>query len=232
MPSRPQRGSTSFNPLVALSGIPQVSLPDCQTDTAAWLVGSDAITERRFNPARPLEYDFQRGQDDAFFQSMINEDVLQEILNSRRMACVSQHNLSCEAVNLLTEEDFETKWLALGKEGQDQHLFKAYRELEVHDSSDPLGSLNPGKINCPEVSYAAVRREGGKGFLDLLKLFVLDNNDIVPTQPFILVNPRFDEIIGYKTNDKAKNRKVFLEMRRLMRTHHICMNHCCSIIHT
>lgn len=196
-------------------------LPDCETDTAAWVKATDAIAKKRFDPSQPLPRDFQRGQSESFFEGMMNDDVLQEIINARRIGCTSHLHLSQIAMDYLTQLDFENTWIKLGKAGQEVHIFKAHREQDEEDNR-AMGSFSIGKTECPELCSDQLMRGDGKGFIELLQIFLLENNQTPPTQPFILENARYDKIIGWMgDDDPCKNRKVFLGLRRLMRTYYI-----------
>ncbi|RDB15627.1 hypothetical protein Hypma_004013 [Hypsizygus marmoreus] len=199
----------------------KVPIPDCQIDTAAWVEATDKLTKRRFDPTLPLLGDLHRDQPDSSYDSFINHDVLQEMVDARRVACLRQHSLSRLAVDLFTDRDFEAKWVALGKAGREKHIFAAYRALEANGGPVIMESFYPGKVNCPELIYENLTKNEGRGYIDLLKLYLLDDINVAPTQPFIPPNEMFDKLIGWKEDDKCKNRKAYLGMRRLMRGYHI-----------
>jgi hypothetical protein len=179
------------------------------------------MCKQRFDLSQPLPPDYHRGQPDAQFAESMNEDVLQEIIGARRLTCASQLQLSQNATKMFTEMDFEEKWLALGEEGQEKYLLRAFK---THESGDGHGfSIHvPEKMNCPEVCRDELVKNGGRGYLDLLKTFLLDNNDEPPTQPFLIPNARFDAIIGWVESKDSPNLKAWLSLRRLLRTRYIC----------
>ncbi|KAJ7130804.1 hypothetical protein C8R43DRAFT_662875 [Mycena crocata] len=195
-------------------------LPNCQTHPMDWIHATDTVAKRRFDPSLPLEPDPNRGQSESFFQSLMNPDVLQEIVSARRLACVSHFRLSCRIVEMLTEQDFEATWLALGPEGQRKHFIVAFQKLEEH--SDGMATVfNHTKIDAPELCYDEISRDGGRGFLDLLNLFLLPNNEEPPKQPVVLPNERYDALIGWQPDDTAANRKAWIGLRRITRTRYI-----------
>ena len=218
--ARGKNRSASLFPLELIGDV--YDLPDCETDTAAWVKATDAIAKRRFDPSQPLPRDFQRGQSETSFGAMMNDDVLQEIINARRIGCTSHLHLSQIAMDYLIQLDFENTWINLGKAGQEVHIFNAHREQDEEDTR-AMGSFSIGKTDCPELSSDQLMRGNGKGFIELLQVFLLENNQTPPTQPFILENARYDKIIGWiGDDDPCKNRKVFLGLRRLLRTYYIC----------
>ncbi|KAF7331009.1 hypothetical protein MVEN_02441200 [Mycena venus] len=197
------------------------SFPNCQTRPAEWIRATDIVTKRRFDPSLPLEPDSNRGQPESFFQTLMNPDVLQEIVSARRLACVSHHVLSMRIVHMLTENDFEKTWLDLGPEGQRKHFIVAFQKLE-ESQADGMGTVFTNlKVDIPELCYDEISRNGGRGFLDLLSVFLLPNNEEAPKQPFVVPNERFDALIGWQPDDTAPNRKAWLGLRRVTRTRYI-----------
>ncbi|KAJ7755217.1 hypothetical protein B0H16DRAFT_1315834 [Mycena metata] len=197
-------------------------LPNCQTHPMDWIRETDAVARRRFNPSLPLELDAtgSRGQPESFFKSMVNSDVLEEIINARRLTCIGHRALSMRIVHLLTERDFEKTWLALGAEGQLKHFIVAFQKLE-EQADIGMAMFNDPKVDTPELCLDEISRDGGRGFLDLLNVFLLPNNDEPPKQPFVLPNERYDALIGWKSGDTAPNRKAWLGLKRIMRTRYI-----------
>ncbi|KAJ7476989.1 hypothetical protein B0H11DRAFT_1306568 [Mycena galericulata] len=193
--------------------------PDCQTHPVDWIRATDIVVKRRFDPSLPLEPDPNRGAPESFFKSLVNPDVLQEIVSARRVACVTHHRLSCRIVEMLTEQDFETTWLALGPDGQRKHFIVAFQKLE--EQSEGMVMFDDAKIDTPELCYDEISRDGGRGFLDLLKVFLLPNNEEPPKQPFVVPNERYDALIGWQPDDTAPNRKAWLGLRRITRTRYI-----------
>ncbi|KAJ7174409.1 hypothetical protein C8R46DRAFT_1347583 [Mycena filopes] len=215
MPPKKRTKPTIAAPWLADSG-----LPNCQTDPMDWIHESDAAARRRFDPSLPLEPDRTRGQPEAFFESMMNPDVLQEIVSARRFACVSHQSLSIRIVNLLTECDFEKTWLALGSEGQLKHFIVGFQKLE-EQSGVGMPMFSGTKVDAPELCLDEISRDGGRGFLDLLNVFLLPNNDETPKQPFAIPNKRYDALIGWREDDTCPNRKAWIGLRRITRTRYI-----------
>ncbi|KAJ6544177.1 hypothetical protein B0H19DRAFT_1169839 [Mycena capillaripes] len=194
--------------------------PNCQTHPMEWIQATDIAAKRRFDPSLPLEPDSNRGAPEAFFQSLMNPDVLQEMVSARRLGCVSHLALSVRIVEMLTEQGFEKTWLALGPDGQRKHFVVAFQKLD--ENSDGVPSVfNNTKVDTPELCYDELSRDNGRGFLDLLNVFLLPNNDEMPKQPFVFPNERYDALIGWQPDDTAPNRKAWLGLRRIMRTRYI-----------
>lgn len=197
------------------------NLPDSQSETSKWWAETDRLTKRRFDATKPLQPDHHRDQPDSFFEGLFNEDVLRETVDARRTVCNNEYHLSILATEFLTEDDFEDKWIALGEKSQEEYILNALKKQQGGSGRMSLGVTGPEILNCPELCRDELMRDSGKGFVDLLKKFLRDNNDEVPTQPFILENEMFNRFIGWKKDEKFLAKKGWLEMRRLMRTHNI-----------
>ncbi|KAJ7499659.1 hypothetical protein FB451DRAFT_1073901 [Mycena latifolia] len=219
MPPKKRTKSAQMNKLPWSAG---AGLPNCQTHPMEWIRATDIVAKRRFDPNLPLDPDFYRGAPESFFQSLMNPDVLQEIVSARRLACVTHLSLSRRIVDMLTELDFEKRWLALGADGQRKHFIVAFQKLEEHSDGIPgMGTFDNNKVDSPELCYDEISRDGGRGFLDLLNVFLLPDNEEPPKQPFVLPNERYDALIGWIPNDTAPNRKAWLGLRRITRTRYI-----------
>ncbi|KIY49368.1 hypothetical protein FISHEDRAFT_41380 [Fistulina hepatica ATCC 64428] len=194
-------------------------LPDIERNPRGWVEATDAITKQRFDPMKPLPFDHDRGRDAQSF--MYYDEALRELAEARRMWCSRHLAFSRTLVWCLTEKDLEENWLGKTKEEQEQLIFKSFQKLEAQNTW-PIRLCGPDKINCPELCLdALLGAYSREGFLDVVKKFLLDNNDEPPKQPFIVVNERFDRIIGWKPGDSAQMRKATLEGRRLHRTLYI-----------
>ncbi|KAJ7618397.1 hypothetical protein FB45DRAFT_1063069 [Roridomyces roridus] len=178
-------------------------LPDVQTRPLDWIRETDLRAKRRNDPSLPLDPDRYRGQPDSHFQS--NPDILQEVGLARRIACFNHHQLSC-ALEIVLAEGFESTWITLGAEEQTKHFINIKMDIPELCLDELLGPSRDGM-----------------GFVRLLGLFLLANNQEPPKQPFIVQNDRFDALIGWKPHDPILNRKVFMEYRRMERTRYIAV---------
>ncbi|KAJ7618393.1 hypothetical protein FB45DRAFT_840170 [Roridomyces roridus] len=201
-------------------------LPDVQTHPMDWIRETDLITKRRNDPSLPLEPDRRgsRGQPESFFEFVLNPAALQETVALRRISCVDHYRFSCLLEVMLVEQDFESKWITLGSEEQTRHFIAAFQRLEHPANFGGMGSMGL-KMDIPELGLDELLgpSRDGKGFFDLLKLFLLPNNQEPPKQPFVLQNAGFDALIGWKPDDTSVNRKTYHVQRRSERTRYILL---------
>ena len=106
----------------------------------------------------------------------------------------------------------------MGDGDQESYLLEAFK----HQASLPddfSRDVTFGKLDCPELSRDALMQDSGRGIMNLLKLFLLDDNDEPPRKPFVLPNPRYDAIIGW-TEGNTETCRMWGPM---VRTQYICM---------
>lgn len=201
------------------------NLPNSVNDTQAWLFETDKICKARFDPRNPLPADPHRDEDDEKHAKFMTESVIQEFRDSERLACNMHLQLSQNATISLTRHDFETRWISLARAQKEDYILKAFKITEQEcGPDDGLPFFGHGKLNCPELCLDELQKDDGRGFLHLLKGFLLDDNDVPPTRPYLVPNSRFDEIIGWNTAQDKPNLKAWLSMRRLLRTRRIGMH--------
>ncbi|KAF9258448.1 hypothetical protein L218DRAFT_1080396 [Marasmius fiardii PR-910] len=167
--------------------------PNLHEDPLGWWVATDKITQYNYDPRNPLPPHHAQAQPDELFRATLNEDALLEVISVRRLCAATQLKDSQKFLDLLTYHDSEWAWVALGKEQQETLYLKAFqRDAE----NNPLtGALTlPGKVDAPELCRDALNKDEGRGFIELMKLFVLPDNDKASAQPFVLENKRFNSI--------------------------------------
>lgn len=204
--------------LEILKALPSNELPNVQTHTKQWIAESDRICTDAFDPSKPLPMDGFRGRDEEFFAALLDDNVLQEMVGSRRIACITRNQLSWSATILFSEDSLEEKWLALSAKEREKHLLSAFRQQEANGADFSLNGQQ--KLICPELCWDKLVEGNGRGFLDLLMTLMVDNNNDPPNQPLVLEQARFDEIIGW-SEKCGPGQKAWLDSRRVSRTQHI-----------
>lgn len=199
-----------------------INLPNVRTHTKEWVAETDKICKDRFDASRPLPFDRDRGQTEDYFSTILNANVVQEMALVRRLACHMGQQLSEQATMLFVEDDFEEMWPALSDGDREKHLWAAFKEQEGHTNSADLSLSGPLKLDCPELCWDELVKDKGRGFLGLLMSLIAENKDNPSSQPPILEQSRFDEIIGW-SDQGGPAQKALLDFRRVLRSHHIGM---------
>ncbi|KAE9405730.1 hypothetical protein BT96DRAFT_988236 [Gymnopus androsaceus JB14] len=204
------------SPLRHLFGL--LDAPDIETHPKEWWAAMDKHTAERFNPKNPLPNHFNRGQPESFYRDYITQDVIMEFVAARRITAHSQLNYSQIFVDLLAEQDFEEKFIALSPDEKENLFLRAFQSNEKRATYRPFLK---GKADCPELNRDALFSDNGRGFVDVMRSCIISDISKVPAQPMIIENKRFDEIIGYYPNDTSTARGAQANMNRMMRTEYI-----------
>lgn len=177
----------------------------------------DKHTAKRYDPMEPLPSYRNRNQPLPYYDELLNEDVILEIVSARRMAATSQLKHSRLFVDLLTdpEHPFEDLWTSLSEAEKEKHFFEGFK---TNEESKSYAQFTQGKADCPELNRDALAADG---FVELMRQCVLSDNNVVPIQPTEIVNARFDKIIGYIPNDPSHSRAAVHAMARMSRTGYI-----------
>lgn len=208
----------SFLDSMVKTMFPQLDNISLEENPKAWWAEKDKQTRQRYDSSQPLPPHSYRDQPAEFYQGYLNEDVLLEFISARRITSAGQLEHSRLFVDLLAEDEFETKWMALSPEEQERHFHAAFKATE---NAFDYETITTGKSDCPELNRDVLFRDTGRGFIDLMRECVLSDNSKVPNQPAILVNTRFDQIIGYKADDQFQSRVAMHAMARMTRTAYI-----------
>lgn len=141
------------------------------------------------------------------------------MVGAGRFACASQLGLSRSVTRLVTEEEFEEKWIALRSEQQEKYLFNAFKS-QAAGLLDALSIHGPVRLNCL-LRMDILMKDDERVFIDLLKIFLLENNDVPLTQPLATSNKRLDDIIGWDEAHHNNNKPTWLGLRQVPRTNRI-----------
>ncbi|KAF9016028.1 hypothetical protein BDZ89DRAFT_1076024 [Hymenopellis radicata] len=185
--------------------------PDIKTNPKGWWTAMDNHTIKRYSPDASLPSHPHRNQRNAYYDNLLNEDVLLECVSTRRITASSQLQYS-------PEDAFEDQWTVLTPEEQEKHFLEAFA---VNERSSNYLQFTLGKADCPELNRDVLFADNGGGFIELMGRCVLPDNNVVPAQPMIVESERFDNIIEYKENDTIKTRAAVCMMARMTRTAYI-----------
>lgn len=180
---------------------------------------TDELTRLRFNPDRPPFQDPEHPQNGGRMLDrayMANQDIIIEAAQQRRVLWTVQERTAQEFELLMATKDFEKEWVDAGVERRRETFLDAYSRLESAPSTGMVTSHGREKVNCPELTLDALEAGHGLGFLNFMKSFVHQIRTPI-TRPVILENARFDDIIGWRADDRI----LLMEIRKLNRTNYI-----------
>jgi hypothetical protein len=133
-----------------------------------------------------------------------------------RNLCSLQRNLTVLAYQRFTVDDLEDKWLTLGMLGRQDHLLQGMvRACRIPIQEDE-------RLHCEEVTLPYLQKENGRGFLDLLRSFMIPDTTTVPIEPKFLPNTRFDQMLHPGPNGQSDRHVFFRADKTLYRNLFIC----------
>lgn len=117
--------------------------------------------------------------------------------------CNQQQSLSTNAASCFAVHDFESKWLESTIAVRKRHIVEGL----VRTCTDH--GMEESRLSCPEMTLDVLQSGGGRGYLDMLKYFMIDVTSATAlTTPIILSNPRWDKMMGKGRKDIPEHDKI------------------------
>lgn len=115
------------------------------------------------------------------------DEILTNHRSRLRHLCMIQQRLTKVAATSFALDDFESKWLKASP---------AYRQTHILEGMVRTCTMTAGmedsRLTCEEITLLRLQKDGGRGFLALLKEFMLDDPTSLPTTPILLPNRQWD----------------------------------------
>lgn len=126
-----------------------------------------------------------------------------------------QKGLTIYAGECFALHDFESKWLGSTVAIRQHHILEGLVRLCAAGMEDE-------RTSCPELTLVDLEKGNGRGYLDLLNYFMVDDTIITPTSPILLPNPRLDKQMGKGRKDLSENDKILQAYFEGVRNVFIC----------
>lgn len=152
-------------------------------------------------------------------QPPVTDEGIASHRSAIRALCTSQRTLTVLAHQRLTLDDLERKWLSLDASARQHHLLQGMmracrRPIEQNE-----------RLHCDEVTLPFLQKGNGRGFLDLLSSFKVDDTTTIPTEPVFLPNPRFEHMLQPGSSNESDRQIFFRASATLHRNQFICEQH-------
>lgn len=164
-----------------------------------WSTENDLIPDPRKEPSKwnemweelTLAYDASTHsmRMKGMFDGQPTDDILANHRNRMQLLCEHQLELTNAAAISFARDDFEAKWLQSSADYREKHLLEG-----LVRTSAMTPTMSDQRALCAEVTIARMQDRGGKGFLTLLKLGMLDTVSLPKTALF-LPSRRWDKIV-------------------------------------
>jgi hypothetical protein len=184
--------------------------PDMEKDTVGW----DKAWQHQIERFSTFVYSVDAAQMLDSFPSEDGDIALHR--SAIRNLCSLQRNLTVLAYQRFTVDDLEEKWLALGTSARQNHLLQGM----VRACRRPIDQDE--RLHCEEVTLPYLQKGNGRGFLDLIRSFMIPDTTTIPTEPKFLPNERFDQMLRPGPNGQSDRQVFFRADMTLHRNMFIC----------
>jgi hypothetical protein len=147
-----------------------------------------------------------------------NEKHLYEYSLVLRTVRDEQRRLSYASASSFLLDKIEERWMAADSSSREQHLIKG-----IVWTCRMSPEFEECRAFCDEVSLPALQKKGGRGFLDLLKTFVLSHRDAGFDTIITFPSVRFDKMIRSGEQGLSKDQELFQALAKANRNIFICM---------
>jgi hypothetical protein len=209
---QPEKGIPSHVELITSSDAMwprERGFPDMDKDRVGW----NSAWEYEIKRLSTFVYSVDAAQ---LLDSYPHED--HDIANHRstiRSLCSLQRQLTVVAYQRFTVDDLEQKWLGLDMVARQNHLLEGI----VRACRRPNDNE---RLHCDEITLPYLQNGDGRGFLDLLRSFMIPDTTTIPAEPRFLPNARFDGMLPPGSNGLSERQIFFRADMTLLRNAFIC----------
>jgi len=139
-----------------------------------------------------------------------------------------QRRLSYTSAGSFLLDNIEAGWMAADTSSREQHLIKG-----IVWTCQMSPEFEEYRAFCEEVSLPALQKDDGRGFLDLLKTFVLSHRDAGFDTIITFPSVRFDKMIRGGEQGLSKDQELFQALAKANMHIFICMFgffRCCTYV--
>ena len=160
---------------------------------------------------------------------MLPEDVEEEILSNHRGRvrdlCEFQKRLTVVAAESLTRDHFESKWLKSSASQREKHILEG-----MVRTCTAASGMEDHRMICDEVTLPYLQKDGGRGFLGLLKCFMIEDPTVGHEDPIYISNPRWDAMVGKKRKDLSERELIMQAYGDGIRNTFLCESWCYGLV--
>lgn len=185
-----------------------IGAPDYRKDRVAW----NKEWERRIKSAQWIDVTRQTWK-------VMDTELEQQLCDHRlriRHLCHFQRGLAIEAVECFVRYDFEKKWLGSDAAFRQRHILEGI----VRVCKRQFG-MEEMRLICDEITLPYLQKDGGKGYLNLLRHFMAEDTTTEASTPIYIANARWDRVAGKGRNQTTKE-QTWQAIFEAMRTDFIC----------
>ncbi|KIM82390.1 hypothetical protein PILCRDRAFT_820225 [Piloderma croceum F 1598] len=126
----------------------------------------------------------------AMFPKGAEQGILTDHRHRLRLLCNFQNHLTIAAMQSFVRDNFESKWLESSVSYREKHLLEG-----MIRTCTMMQGMEDYRAHCEEISLLYLEKDGGRGYLRLLKHFMVKDPTSVSTVPIYLPSPQWDRFV-------------------------------------
>lgn len=146
-----------------------------------------------------------------------DEEMLSTHRNIIQDLCLQQRELTMTAARFFAMDDFEAKWLRSSASTREKHLLEG-----IVRTCTMAPGMEDTRLYCYEITLSLLQKAGGRGYLNLLKKFLIADTTLTPTTPILITNPQWDQMIGKNKSNLSESNKIMQAYMEGTRNIFIC----------
>jgi hypothetical protein len=123
--------------------------------------------------------------------------------------------MTSEAEQFFATDAFKSEWIQSGAAYREKHL------LEGMVRTCDMG-MEDDRIESDEVTLPYLQKANDRGFLTLLKHFILDDASPIPSEPIFIPSPRWDCMMGKNPKNLSNVEKAWQAYTEGIRNEFTC----------
>jgi len=116
--------------------------------------------------------------------------ILTDHRHRLRLLCEFQSHLTIAVVQAFVRDNFQLKWLQSSVSYREKHLLEG-----MVRTCTMMRGMEDYRMHCEEISLPYLEKDGGCGYLRLLKHFMIKDPTSVSTVPIYLPSPQWDRFV-------------------------------------
>ena len=169
---------------------------DCREEPAKWNRGWEARL-KIFSSANIVKESL------ATVPKGAEQTILTDHRHRLRILCHFQNRLTIAAMLSFVRDNFESKWLELSVSYREKHLLEG-----MVRTCTMMQGMEDYRMHCEEISLPYLEKDGGRGYLRLLKHFMVKDPTSVSTVPIYLPSPQWDRFMLGREESTLSEREL------------------------
>lgn len=133
----------------------------------------------------------------------MEEEILTNHRSRLRELSIFQNTLTVLAMESFTRNNFELEWLKLSAFDRQKHLLEG-----MVRTCTMMPVMENHRIFCDEITLPFLERGEGRGYLGLLKHFMVKDSASVSKVPIYISSPRWDWMVKFTNGNDVSEKEL------------------------